>query len=175
MGDTLITVVAIFMAAILMFVFPMMSISERNDDISQLAVQTATVEFVDNVRATGKITQENYDNFLQKIGATGNSYDVELEVKVLDENPGKKTAQTTQDKIGENIYYSEYTSQIEDKLQKSSNKTMKLKEGDMIYASVKNTNTTIAQMLKNFFYSISGNDSYKIAGQHGGVVMTNGK
>lgn len=175
MGDTLITVVAIFLAAILMFVFPLMSISDRNDDISALAVQTATVEFVDNVRTTGKITQDNYDAFLQTIAATGNSYDVELEVKILDENPGKKTTQTTQDKIGENIYYSEYTSQIEEKIQASSNKTMKLKEGDMIFASVKNTNTTIAQMLKNFFYSISGNDSYKIAAQHNGVVMTNGK
>lgn len=174
MGDSLITIVAIFLAAILMFVFPLMSISERNDDISQLAVQTATVEFVDNVRSTGKITQDNYDAFVQKIAATGNSYSVDMEVKVLDENPGKKTAQTSQDKIGENIYYSEYTSQIEDKLEASSNKTMKLKEGDMFYVNVKNTNTTIAQMLKNFFYRISGNDSYQINSQHGGVVMTNG-
>ena len=51
---------------------------------------------------------------------------------------------------------------------------MTLKEGDMTSVNVKNTNTTIGQMLKNFFYSISGNDSYKIAAQHGGVVMTNG-
>lgn len=175
MGDTLITIVAIFLAAILMFVFPLMSISERNDDISLLGVQTATVEFVDDIRSTGKITQQNYAGFVQKIAATGNSYDVEMEVRILDENPGKKASQVAQDKIGENIYYSEYTSQIEDKMEKSGNKTMKLKEGDMIFVNVKNTNTTIAQMLKNFFYSISGNDSYKIASQHGGVVMTNGK
>ena len=64
MGDTVITIVAIFLAAVLMFVFPLMSISERTDDISQLKVQTATVEFVDNVRTTGKVTQENYDNFV---------------------------------------------------------------------------------------------------------------
>ena len=49
MGDTLITIVAIFLAATLMFVFPLVSISERNDDISQLGVQTATVEFVANL------------------------------------------------------------------------------------------------------------------------------
>lgn len=174
MGDTLITIVAIFLAAILMFVFPLMSISERNDDISQLGVQTATVEFVDNVRSTGKITRDHYDAFTQKLAATGNSYDVEMEVKVLDENPGKKTAQTTSDKIGENIYYSEYTTQILEKMDQSNTKTMKLKEGDYISVNVKNTNTTIAQMLKNFFYSISGNDTYKIAGSHSGVVMTNG-
>ncbi len=172
MGDTLITVVAIFLAAILMFVFPLMSISERNDDISQLGVQTETVEFVDNIRATGKITQDNYNAFVQTLAATGNSYEVELEAKILDENPGKKTSQTTQDKIGENIYYSEYTSQIMEKVNNKS--VMNLKEGDIISVNVKNTNTTIAQMLKNFFYSISGNDSYNISGRHSGVVMTNG-
>lgn len=173
MGDTLITVVAIFLARILMFVFPLMSISERNDDISQLAIQTATVEFVDDIRSTGKITLDKYDNFIQTLSATGNSYDVEIIVKVLDENPGKKESQANIDKIGENIYYSEYTSQIEEELYKSKEK--KLKEGDRIAVNVKNTNTTIAQMLKNFFYSISGNDTYSIEASHSGVVMTNGK
>ena len=64
MGDSLITVVAIFLAAILMFIFPLMSLAERNDDISQLAVQTATSEFVENVRTTGKMTLEDYDAYL---------------------------------------------------------------------------------------------------------------
>ena len=59
MGDSLITIIAIFLAAILMFVFPLMSLSERTDDISQLAVQTATTEFVDNIRTTGKITLDD--------------------------------------------------------------------------------------------------------------------
>ena len=183
MGDTLITIVAIFLAAILMFVFPLMSISERNDDISQLGVQTATVQFVDNIRSTGRITQNNYALFVQTLAATGNSYDIELEVKVLDENPGKKAAQASMDKIGENVYYSEYTSQIKADLENSDfnddniyNDTgvKKLKEGDIVSCSVKNTNTTIAQMLKNFFYSISGNDTYQIAAKHSGVVMANG-
>ncbi|MCI8999848.1 MAG: hypothetical protein HFJ26_02670 [Clostridia bacterium] len=174
MGDSLITIVAIFLAAILMFVFPLMSISERNDDIAQMAAQTATVEFVDNIRQTGRITEENYSSYTQTLAATGNSYDVELELKVLDENPGKKTAQTSGDKIGENIYYSEYTSQILDKINNSNTKTMKLKEGDIISVNVKNTNTTIGQMLKNFFYSITGNDTYAITASHSGVVMANG-
>ena len=34
MGDTLITVIAIFLAAILMFVFPLMALSERTDDMA---------------------------------------------------------------------------------------------------------------------------------------------
>ncbi len=177
MGDTLITVVAIFLAAVLMFVFPLMSISERNDDIAQLSVQTQTVEFVDNIRATGKLTFENYDKFIQALSATGNSYDVEMEIKVLDENPGKKAQEVSSTKIGENIYYSIYTSQIEKELGigEANPKTKLLKEGDVVAVNVKNTNTTIAQMLKNFFYSISGNDTYSIEASHSGVVMTNGK
>ena len=59
MGDSLITVIAIFLAAILMFVFPLMSLAERTDDISQLAVQTATTDLVDKMRTTGKITLDD--------------------------------------------------------------------------------------------------------------------
>lgn len=173
MGDTLITVVAIALAAVLMFVFPLMTMSDRTDDVSQLSVETTTTEFVDNVRTTGKLTMDKYDKFVQSIGATGNTYDVDMEIKRLDENPGKKSLQASQDKIGENVYYSEYTSQIMDTLNTSG--SLKLKEGDIFSTSVRNTNQTISQQLKNFFYMVSGNDSYTIAAEHAGIVTANGK
>ena len=81
MGDSLITVVTIILAAILLFVFPMITMADRTDDISQIAVQTATVDFVDEVRETGKITQDNYDDFIETITSTGNTYSVDLELK----------------------------------------------------------------------------------------------
>ena len=59
MSDTLITIVAILLAEILMFVFPLMSVAERTDDMSSLSVQTATTEFVDNSRAVGQINLDN--------------------------------------------------------------------------------------------------------------------
>ena len=109
MSDTLITVVAIALAAVLMFVFPLMTMSDRTDDVSQLSVETATTEFVDDVRTTGKLSLDKYSKFVENIQATGNSYDVEMEVKTLDENPGKKTTQADATKIGENVYkYYEY-------------------------------------------------------------------
>ena len=73
MGDSFVTIIAIFLAAILMFVFPLMSISERTDDVSQLSVQTATTEFVDKVRTTGKLTLDDYDKYVQTITSTGNT------------------------------------------------------------------------------------------------------
>ena len=173
MSDTLVTVVAIGFAAILMFVFPLMTMSDRTDDVSQLTVDTATTEFVDEIRTTGKITQDKYSKFLETIGSTGNTYDVEMELQVLDENPGKKTTQTTRDKIGENVYYSVYTSQIKDKLEKDG--VYKVKEGDIVSVNVKNTNQTLSQQLKNFFYKVVGNNTYTIAASHGGIVTATGK
>ena len=173
MSDTLVTVVAIALAAILMFVFPLMTMSDRTDDVSQLTVDTATTEFVDEMRTTGKITQDKYSQFLETIGSTGNTYDVEMELQVLDENPGKKTTQTTRDKIGENVYYSVYTSQIKDKLENEG--VYKVKEGDIVSVNVKNTNQTLSQQLKNFFYKVVGNDTYTIAASHGGIVTATGK
>ena len=96
-----------------------------------------------------------------------------MQVQVLDENPGKKTTQSTQDKIGENVYYSVYTSQIEEVL--NNNKNYNLKEGDLFSVNVKNTNQTLAQQLKNFFYTVVGNDTYTIAASHGGMVTATGK
>lgn len=172
MGDSLITIIAIFLAAILMFVFPLMAISERTDDVSQLVVETTTTDFVDNVRSTGKLTLDNYDKFVQELASTGNSYSVDMEAQILDENPGVKTTQAETTKIGENVYYNLYTSQIEDKLNKSN--TLTLKEGDIFSTTVKNTNTTIAQTLRNFFYRIAGNDTYQVAAQNAGMVTANG-
>lgn len=174
MSDTLITIIAIGLAAVLMFVFPLMSTADRTDDISQLAVESATSDFVEKIKTTGKITKDSYDELVEAITATGNTYDVEMTVQVKDINLGKKVSMAQADKIGENAYYSEYTSQIEEQLE-GPNKAYYCKEGDIVSVSVKNTNKTIAQELKNFFYTVTGNDAYTIAAQHTGVVTVNGK
>ena len=173
MSDTLITIVAILLGAILMFVFPMMSVAERSDDVSQLSVQTAVNEFVDNSRTIGKITIENYTKLVSKLNATGNAYEVEMEVKLLDENVGKKTAWTQSQVIGENTYYSVYTSQIMDVIGQD-NTSYNMKEGDIFSVKVKNTGKTLAQMMRGVFYSINGSDTYQIAAQHAGAVTANG-
>ena len=151
MGDTLITVVAIVLAATLMFVFPLMTMSNRADDVSQLSVQSLTTQFVDDVRTTGKITSDKYNKFVENIHSTGNTYDVEIEVKVRDENPGKKTTQANSKKIGEGVYYSIYTTQIENTL--------------------KNKNTTMSQQLSG---GTSTGLTGTIAGEASGIVTANG-
>jgi hypothetical protein len=172
MGDSFVTIIAIFLAAILLFIFPLMAMADRSDDVSTLAVQTATTDFVDKVRTTGKLTLADYEKYVQTIASTGNSFDVDVELQILDENPGVKTTQTEMTKIGENLYYNKYTSQVVEDLGKAGK--ISLKEGDRISVTAKNTNQTISQILKNFFYQIAGNNTYNIVAQHGGIVTVNG-
>ncbi len=172
MGDSLITIVAIFLAAILMFVFPLMSLAERTDDIAELSVTTATDEFVDNIRTTGKLTWAEFDQYLQTINATGNSFDVDITIYQLDENPGVKVTQAEPTKIGENLYYAKYTTQVEEELNKYGR--MRLREGDLVSVSVKNTNQTIAQLLRNFFYQLTGSQTYQIMAEKSAIVAVNG-
>ena len=173
MSDTAMSIIAIFLAATLMFIFPLMSTADRKDDISQQAVQTATTEFVDNIRSTGKITQDKYDAFAQTLVGTGNSYDIQMEAQINDDTVGRKTVQAQSSKPGEGHYYSEYTSQIQKELDETG--VYNLKEGDIVSVTVKNTNKTISQILKNFFYQVTGNDTYNIAAQHSGIVNVNAK
>ena len=169
MSDTLITVVAIFLAAILMFIFPLMSVAERGDDMSQLSVSTATSEFVDNSRAIGKITMANYSKLTSTIQATGNAYDVQIEVQRLDENLAKKNYGTTVT-IGDNVYYTEYTAQILDEL--AQNGVTNFTEGDIVTVSVE-SGPSLAQTLKNIWFKIFGKELTPVA-KSTGMVTTKG-
>ena len=169
MSDTLITVVAIVLAAGLIFVVPLMTMADRFDATSQAEVEAIVSNFVDEIRSTGKITQEKYNKFLENLTSLGYTFDVSMEAKILDENPGKKTSQTSKDKIGENVYYSEYTSQIEQELEKNGIK--KLKTGDMVLVTVKNKNLTLAQQMKQFMYKIVGNDNASVVATKAGMVQ----
>lgn len=173
MSDSLITVIAIMLTAVLLLVLPVMTMADRADDISKTDVETMTSNFVNEIRTIGKLTSEKYNKFVEELTSTGNTYDIEMEFKILDENPGKKSTQLAKDKIGENVYYSVFTTQIQEALE-GENKVYNLKEGDIINVSVKNTNLTLSQSLKNFFYTVVGNDTYTIAASSSGLVLRNG-
>lgn len=173
MDDILTAIIGIALAAILMFIFPLIVMSDRADDISQLTAKIATTEFVEDVRREGKITPDRYNQFIGNLGSTGNTYNIEFEVRILDENPSRKATVSNSSSQGENVYYSVYNSQIETVL--NNNNEYYLKEGDIVTVSVKNTNQTISQQLKNFFYTVVGKDLYIISASHGGMVTATGK
>lgn len=173
MSDTLITIIAIFLAAILMFIFPLMTLADRNDDITELTIQTATTEFVEQIRKTGKLTLDEYESFERKLAATGNAYDLELEFQIVDEAPGKKDAIGVTTVIGENTYYSKFRVQIEETLFRDG--VYYLKEGDIVSARVEKTSPSLAETLRGVWYKLSGNDAATQVGSSAGTVTTNGR
>ena len=74
--------------------------------------------------------------------------------------------------IGENTYYSIYTTQILEQLDAG---TVYLKKGDIVSAGVVNNNQTLGEVLKNFFYQLTGNSAYTITAKHSGVVVVDGQ
>ncbi len=165
MSDTFITVITVMVLVVIMFVVPLMGTAKQNDSMTQTAVQSLVSDFVNTSAKEGKITRNNYENFIQKLYSTGNSYNVELEVRVFDVNP---IQYNTGDAIGENIYYSEFTSTIVDKI--NSDGSYNLSKGSYIKARVENTNVTMGTILKNFIFSVAGRDTIAIEASESTLV-----
>ena len=172
-GDILITVILIMVGIILMIFVPLMTISNTQDDITQVAVHSLVADFVNNASKKGKITKDDYNDFIAKLTATGNSYDIQLEHQILTINPNK--SETMQ--VGENLSYSEFNTTIlynEEKGVYGAKGEYLLKKGDYIIATVKNTNKTIGTQLANALFSVIGKDVYVIATSASALVVNTG-
>lgn len=172
MSDSMMSVIGILLATLLMFIFPLMTISKDTDKMSAEICQVATTSFVNKVMSYGKIEEDDYNDFLSKLAGTHNSYNVNMELQVIDSNSSKYTTISNSAKVGENSYYSIYNSQIEDEFNKDGE--YKLKQGDTISIIVNNTNETIFQTLQNFIYRVTGKSTYNISAQHAGVIAVDG-
>ncbi len=147
-GDSLITAFVILLFSIIITIFPLLITANHLDSASQATLQTQMTDFVNQICDTGKITKDEYDKFEEIINGP-NSYNIEIDVKVLDENPTKEIIQRNEqnggNNQGENVYVTYYTSQILEQLDK--NGVLLLKEGDQVHISIVNTNKTMAQQL----------------------------
>lgn len=182
MSNTSTTIIALAVSVILILIVPLGTMLNRNDNVTQESVKLIVEEFVTKVQNTGKISRAQYQTFQNELAATGNSYETEIELHHLDENPGKKTSQANYTKIGENVYYIEYTTQvlkqlgikIDDQTVSDDNDSIILKEGDMIYVNVKNNNSTAAQTLQSSFLGYSNAGEYVISASASGMITING-
>ena len=171
------TIVALFVACVMVFVVPVVTLTDRNDNVAQENVKLIVEEFVTDIKNTGELTTAKYQDFENRLAATGNAYNIEMEIQHLDENPGKKLSQANYTKIGENVYYSEYTTQILKKIltTNGTQATISLKEGDLIYVQVTNDNSTAAQTLKGSFLNVSNEGEEVIKANSSGMVNANGE
>lgn len=172
MQETFMYVFIIIVALGLMFTIPLIIVSNNQDDITQTAVQSLVAEFVNKEATKGKITLDDYNEFTEKLYATGNTYSVELEHKIMTTNPNKGA----EDKNGENLYYSVYNSTIiagDNGINNNSTGEYLMKKGDYLICTVKNTNKTLGAQVSGAIYSI-GEDTYTIAASESALVVNTG-
>ncbi len=162
-------ILAIFVAAVIMFGYPLITMAGKTDKAAQVAVESSTNQYVDTIRTTGKLKYSDYEAYLKEISATGNSFDVEMELQRLDENASKKAIQSEGTVSSKSTYTTYYTTQILDMLN-NNNGTLLLKEGDIITAKVTSTNTTIFQQLTKYLGKNSTTGA--IVASSSGVVTT---
>lgn len=183
MKDTLSMIVAVIFLVILLVILPLYNYFERQDDMSyNLALKTVTM-FVDEVAQNGYIDQNMYDKFIERLGTTGNSYDIQIEAqkRILTVDPnntslndGKETyIEQYKSYYNKDIFNDETgkTSNIIDKDNSLKNDVFFLDKGDKFYVSLKNTNTTMASALLNAI--VSGTTKEKININYGATIKNN--
>jgi len=172
MSDTLMAIVGIVLAVITMFIFPLMQVGGTTDELSQTITQVAVANFVNRVSAQGKITEFDYNTLITDLYSTGNSYEIQMEVKILDDNARRVSLAQEKSELGEYKYYSVYTNEILSKIE--SDKEYILKNDDYIIVTVKNTNITLGTQFKNFLYKMIGKEAYTIGASATGLVLNSG-
>lgn len=181
MTDTVMTILGIVLAVLIMFILPVVAIAGQHDEISQATVETVVADFVAKVAEQGKITEFDYNSLIQKLNSTGNVFDIQIELQLMDDNPERKTVTTSNDSKtkGDNLRYSVYTEniteKIEEQLKNGKEGEYNLKKDDYIIVTVKNKNVTIGTQFKNFFYKIIGKDAFTIGASSSALVINSGK
>ncbi|MCL2355196.1 MAG: hypothetical protein FWC68_04950 [Oscillospiraceae bacterium] len=157
MGGTIVTICAIVLVAILLVLVPLLNQAEGNENMVQHEVRVMAEGFLDRTVRDGAITLASVEQFILDLHATANTFDIQIEVLRLDENPGKKVVITTSDAIGENLTITEFTSQIMEQLENTHRYDLDI--GDTVTVSVSNTNRTMGDTLRNFFTPGTGGSS----------------
>jgi len=178
MKDTLSTVLAVMFLVILLVFLPLYNYFERQDDMSYNLALKAVTTFVDEVAQNGYIDQNNYDNFVQRLSQTGNSFDIQLEAqkKVITNDPngsGDSYIEQYKSYFNKDIFDEETgkTTNIINKENTLKNNVFFLDAGDKIYVNIKNTNTTMASSLLSVISSGSSKEKFNIS--YGAIVKNN--
>ncbi|PAD71337.1 hypothetical protein [Paenibacillus campinasensis] len=171
---------AVFLIISLMIMYPLYQAAERHDDQMQTVVHLTVTEFVDAVRTKGYISPQMYLEFNEKLGATGNLYDVKMEHRHKKYNPvyaDPANPATFQNRF-DTYYEGFYTDDIMRVLfpeanipNDSDSRKYKLTESDFFKVSVVSKNRTLSTILKDFILVGNSGDTPRIVMRYGGMVL----
>lgn len=161
--ETISKLVAIVLLVMFIFVVPTFLHSEDADAVSQQAVQAYTVDFVENVKKQGKITQSMYNQFENELGATGHTFEIDfthVHSYVTPVYEGTEVIGTT---TNEDHYYSNdikaalFTKEVSELEAQAGHVSGEyhMKKGDYITVHVYNTDQTLSDFFRSMFFGVS--------------------
>ncbi|BCN30246.1 hypothetical protein [Anaeromicropila herbilytica] len=148
--DSFSKIVAIIISILLLFVAPLMYLTQKQDMISQVYVSNETASLVDSIRNTGYLSSEMYTAFLRKISATNVSYQISIvhAHKLVEPLFDDVTASYTDEYVSyyENTYDEDIRKALEENGEYSFSK------GDYITIKVVNQSETLGTKLQKMIY-----------------------
>ncbi len=174
MKDTISVIFASIFLVLVIVLLPLFSILDRQDNIAYNVVLTQTSKFVDQVRANGFITEEEYMAFISTLASTGNTYNVTIEAykhKLIETSPGSNQftdeleLYNTED-VADFLTNKEVNEEVDDSNRKQN--IYLFEKSDEIYVRVYNTNITAGSVMYNML--MGAVDTKVIDIKYGGVV-----
>lgn len=180
MSETLSKTFALILAVLLLFIFPVENMLNRQDDMTRVFVLNETAKFVDSVRNLGYITPVMYLQFAEVLSASGNRYEIIMEHRHASIDPvysDPDDITSFQHDYSRNEYAT-YTDEIIETLfpttaAPSSDPYYYLSMGDIFTVQVANENKTIATRVQELLI-MSDLPVKRILVRYGGMVRDEG-
>lgn len=107
MGDVFSKVISILLCVWLMFLWPLYQAEEESKQMERLYLYQQTVEFVDGIRNTGEIREEDFRHFQERIARMNHRYQAEFTGKEASGQEEEFYAGTFYTKDLENYFHAE--------------------------------------------------------------------
>lgn len=167
-------IISAVLAVICCIFAPLIFFTQQHDSTIQTIVYKYTVDFVEDMREQGKLTQDMYNMFIRDLDATGMLYSIKIEcahetvVPVFNEDGTVKgTKEITEVIYGDDILEKVFTDVVSD--EEVSSGVYNFDKGDRITVTVVSREETMSSKLFNSLVSNSGVDE-KIYALYGGVI-----
>lgn len=146
MEDALMPFILVAIVVLTLFVMPVVNMSDKLDDTMQTIVDDAATEFVDRTRAQGYITYNDYQNLIDRLLSTGNTYDIDINlmsVKYLSDDDEEFNAAYVTDS------YREIT---QDLIDLTTGERYQMKAGDYLRIQIVQTSKNPGTRFKESFF-----------------------
>lgn len=126
----------------LLFITPLLYMAQKQDSITQLYVTQETIKLADDIRASGRVSRNMYNDYISRIDKTGNLYNIEITHSHKRIAPDyNEVTNTTLDSVS-SYFYNTYEEEIFEAFDEG--KDYYFSQGDYITVKVVNRNQTLA-------------------------------